>query len=95
MEAYVGVESEKELIFTGLLYLGKTPGGLCDKFQDFERISIVVVEVVVVELAIVCNYDSPIRSGYAKLFKYCRTGVIRSLTIVRVTKISNFFGFFV
>lgn len=27
----------KELLFTGLLYSGKTPGGPCDKFQDFER----------------------------------------------------------
>lgn len=48
---YAGVESEKELIFTGLLYLDKTPAGYAINFKT-ERISIVVVEVVIVVVAL-------------------------------------------
>jgi len=47
---YAEVESEKELIFTGLLYSGKTPAGYAINFKT-ERISIVVVEVVIVVVA--------------------------------------------
>lgn len=32
-----GGGGKKELLFTGLLYSCKTPGGPCDKFHDFER----------------------------------------------------------
>lgn len=34
---------EKGLLFTGLLYLSKTPGGPCDKFLDYEKISVVAL----------------------------------------------------
>jgi len=64
---YVGVENEKELIFTGLLYLGKTPVGYAINFKT-ERISIEVVEVVIVVVALTIAYnyyDLPIRSWYA------------------------------
>jgi len=89
---------ERAYIYGIIILEQDTRGGYAINFKT-RRISIVIVEVViVVVLAIECNYDSLIRSGHAKLFKYCRTGVIRSLTGsgqgVCIADKTNVFGIF-